>query len=262
MSSIISTTTELSGEFNDALFDKSELSHGSITGVFNNCSFTRADLRHANIIDAVFTNCDFSITDSCYSAWTRCKFVNCNVSGADFSRAEFAECIFDNTCILAATILDKYTDIYDCTLATSDLLLYSTQDMTDNLSYSVSCSIQESINNIFKSIVDRTKQELESDRVYIFMVHLFKNIRCGHKSQSLDDENLVKIAKNDPTRLSFTPINELKSAYLRMYKLAGALDHILEYLFTDMNESAAYEQLITNNINTPVIDKSLKDLFN
>jgi uncharacterized protein YjbI with pentapeptide repeats len=190
MSQIESTRTTLSGEFNDILFDKSELSHSTITGTFNKCSFVRADFRHANITDAIFTNCDLSIIDGCYSTWINCKFIKCNTTYADFSKSEFNNCNFEHTNILSHTTVDICTIMNNCTISFIELLNYNLKTL-DSFNKSIRNVIKCSVTNSFIAILNEVKHRLN----HKFMIKLLQMVHYEYKLQNQYDKDLVNKAK-------------------------------------------------------------------
>lgn len=223
MSQIASTTTKLEGTYDDVLFDRSEFSHGTITGTYINCSFVRADFRYTIASNAIFKKCDFRLIDGNYSVWNNCTFDNCKLEGAKFKRAEFNGCKIITTDIIPPmTIFDKFTTITDCKL--SELTVCYKKNELNNLHDSVRKYVISAINSTFDIILTFVRAELKSDKAHDLMIKLLTCVRLEHKSQTKEVENYVWYAKNNPEMLR----DELLSNLTRAYKSALLLVYNFE----------------------------------
>jgi hypothetical protein len=258
-----STLTKLSGDFVDTLFDKSELSHSTITGNYDKCSFVRADFRHADVIDVTFMNCNFKLIDGCYSTWTNCKFTNCDMHGADFSRSEFINCEFDNTDILPThTVLDLYTTMNQCII--KNIYIKSDLDYTKSLACydkSIYKTICNAVLNVCVEVCEFIKQELNSERAHDLMKYLFKNITLGWKTHSKHDGNLVKLACDNDEAFYMVDINTLKNSYCNMYTLANSIKYMFNYSIRIVNILNVDSNFIIKYTEEKEIKKMVIDVF-
>lgn len=228
MSQIASTTTKLEGMYDDVLFDRSEFSHGEVTGTYTKCSFVRADFRYTTISNAVFKECDFMLIDGNYSVWNDCTFDNCKLEGAKFKRAEFNRCrIIATDIIPPMTIFDKFTTITNCKLTE---LAVCMKDELNDLHRSVRNYIIDAIDSVFGIVLTFVRTELKSDNSYDLMIKLINHINCGYKSQSKEVENYVWYAKNKPEMLRDELLSDLTRAYKSALRLVYSFENdVREY---------------------------------
>lgn len=230
MNNIASTTTTISGEYTDILFDRSELSHGIINGIFNKCSFTRADFRHATIKNAVFDECNFTLIDGCYTLWENCTFNNCNVYGAEFKRAEFINCMFDGTPMTPDVVdFDVYTIMNNCVIDRVPIP-YDQENMNSihKLDGTIYSAMRNSAKNMFGIVMNIVKEKLESENASEFMLYLLSKVGLGYKSQSRYDEDIVNYAIANPSGEKYT-VNELRESYVRLLRLTYPIYRIMDY---------------------------------
>lgn len=227
MNNITSTTTIISGGYTDVLFDRSELSHGLVTGVFNKCSFTRADFRHATIKESIFNECDFTLIDGCYTSWTNCTFNNCNVYGAEFKRSEFINCMFDGTPMTPGIVdFDVHTTMDNCVIIRVTIPYdEESMDYINKLDNTIYNTMRNSVKSMLDIVMDNVNKKLDSENASEFMLYLLSKVNLD-KPWLQCNEDIVNYAIANPSGKKYT-VNELRGSYVKL--LRNPIYRIMDY---------------------------------